>query len=138
MLKALDQESKTSSGIYIPETTYEVKKVIIAIGSSPRLLNVPGEEEFIGSGISYCATCDGEFYKDKDIIVIRGGNHAMEESLLLLQYVNSIIFTNHFDALQVEKAIADSVMQNPRVKILWSHEPRKFEKRGDKIITTAE
>ena len=118
--------------------TYTAKHVIIATGSSPRLLNVPGEQEFKGGGISYCATCDGEFYKDKDIIVVGGGNSAMEESLLLLQFAKSITVIHQFDTLQAEKITAEKMMKNPKVKILWSHEPRGFDKNGDRMVVTAE
>jgi thioredoxin reductase (NADPH) len=118
--------------------TYTAKHIIIATGSSPRLLNVPGEQELKGSGISYCATCDGEFYTGKDIIVVGGGNSAMEESLSLLQLVNSITVIHQFDTLQAEKITADKMIQNPKVNILWSHEPRGFEKNGERMIVTAE
>ena len=120
------------------EEKYTAKSVIIATGSSPRLLNIPGEQEYKGSGVSYCATCDGEFYKDKDIFVIGGGNSAMEESLLLLQFAKSITVIHQFDNLQAEKITADKVTTNPKVNIMWSHEPRAFEKKGDKMVVEAE
>ena len=120
------------------EKKYSAEFVIIATGSSPRLLNIPGEKDYKGSGISYCATCDGEFYKDKDIFVIGGGNSAMEESLLLLQFVKSITVIHQFDELQAEKITADKVTSNPKVNILWSHEPRAFYKRENKIGVEAE
>jgi len=118
--------------------TYTAKQIIIASGSSPRLLNVPGEKEFKGGGISYCATCDGEFYTGKDIVVVGGGNSAMEESLSLLQFVNSITVIHQFDTLQAEKITAEKMMQHPKVNILWSHEPRGFDKQGERMIVTAE
>jgi len=118
--------------------TYTAKQIIIASGSSPRLLNVPGEKEFKGGGISYCATCDGEFYTGKDIVVVGGGNSAMEESLSLLQFVNSITVIHQFDPLQAEKITAEKMMQHPKVNILWSHEPRGFDKQGERMIVTAE
>jgi thioredoxin reductase (NADPH) len=120
------------------EDTYTTKNIIIATGSSPRLLNVPGEQEFKGSGISYCATCDGEFFMDKDIIIVGGGNSAMEESLLLLQFVKSITVIHQFDTLQAEKITAAKMITNPKVNILWSHEPRKFDQKDDKMIVVAE
>jgi thioredoxin reductase (NADPH) len=120
------------------EEKYTAKSVIIATGSSPRLLNIPGEQEYKGSGVSYCATCDGEFYKDKDIFVIGGGNSAMEESLLLLLFAKSITVIHQFDNLQAEKITADKVIKNPKVNIMWSHEPRAFDKKGDKMIVEAE
>jgi len=117
---------------------YTAEFVIIATGSSPRLLNIPGEKDYKGSGVSYCATCDGEFYKDKDIFVIGGGNSAMEESLLLLQFVKSITVIHQFDELQAEKITADKVTANPKVNILWSHEPRAFYEKENKMVVEAE
>jgi thioredoxin reductase (NADPH) len=124
--------------VTIDNTSYSAQNIILATGSSPRLLNVPGEIEFKGSGVSYCATCDGEFYKDKDVTVIGGGNSAMEESLLLLQMVKSLTVIHQFDELQAEKITANKVLSNPKTKILWSHEPRKFIKSGQKMVTRAE
>jgi len=120
------------------EEKFTTEFVIIATGSSPRLLNIPGEKDYKGSGVSYCATCDGEFYKDKDIFVIGGGNSAMEESLLLLQFVKSITVIHQFDELQAEKITADKVTTNPKVNILWSHEPRAFYKKENKMVVEAE
>ena len=124
--------------VKIDDETYTARYLILASGSSPRLLNVPGEQEFRGSGISYCATCDGEFYTGKDIVVVGGGNSAMEESLMLAQFVNSITVIHQFDVLQAEKITADKMMHHPKVNFLWSHEPRGFEKQGEKMIVTAE
>ena len=124
--------------IKIDNDTYTAKYIVIATGSSPRLLNVSGEQEYRGVGISYCATCDGEFYKDKDIIVVGGGNSAMEESLSLLQFVKSITVIHQFDTLQAEKITADKMRTHPKVNILWSHEPRKFDKKDGKMLIQAE
>jgi thioredoxin reductase (NADPH) len=117
---------------------YFAEYVILATGSSPRLLNIPGEQEYKGNGVSYCATCDAEFYQNKDIFVIGGGNSAMEESLLLLQFVNSITVIHQFDVLQAEKITADRVTTNPKVNFLWSHEPRAFYKKDNKMLVEAE
>ncbi len=124
--------------VKIDDETFTARYLILASGSSPRLLNVTGEQEFRGSGISYCATCDGEFYTGKDIVVVGGGNSAMEESLMLAQFVNSITVIHQFDTLQAEKITADKMTNHPRVNFLWSHEPRGFEKQGEKMIVTAE
>ena len=85
-IEDLDLEGE-EKWVKVDGVVYTARNVILASGSSPRLLNVPGEQEFKGAGISYCATCDGDFYTDKDVVVVGGGNSAMEESLLLLQYV---------------------------------------------------
>jgi len=128
----------TVAGADGESSTLKAKSIIIATGSSPRLLDVPGELIFMGNGISYCATCDGEFFKDKDIIVVGGGNSAMEESLLLLQFVKSITVIHQFDVLQAEKITANKVLGNPKVNVLWSHEPRSFDQKDDQMITVAE
>ena len=112
--------------------------VIIATGRSPRQLNLPGELEFKGQGISYCATCDGEFYKDKEIFVIGGGNCAVEESFLLLKYVKKLSIIHQFDVLQAEKISAQKILAHPKVEVMWSHEPRYFTKKGDKIFVEIE
>ena len=130
--------TEKGKSLRIDGETYTSKNMLIATGSSPRLLNVPGEQEFKGSGISYCATCDGEFYKDKDIFVVGGGNSAMEESLLLLQFVRSITVIHQFDNLQAEKITAEKIMKNPKVNFFWSHEPRGFDRKGDKMVLMAE
>ena len=117
---------------------YTAKSIIIATGSSPRSLNLPGENEFKGSGISYCATCDGEFYKGKDIVVVGGGNSAMEESLLLVQLVKSITVIHQFDELQAEAITARKVTSNPIVNVLWSHEPRSFSKKEGRMVVEVE
>ena len=114
------------------------KSILVATGSSPRLLGLPGEKELRGNGLSYCATCDGEFYKDKDIFVIGGGNSAMEESLLLLKHVRSLTVIHQFDYLQAEKITADKVLSNPKVQVMWSHEPRSFSLEGDQITIEIE
>jgi thioredoxin reductase (NADPH) len=124
--------------VQIDDETYTAKSILIATGSSPRLLNVPGEREYKGSGISYCATCDGEFYKDKDIVVVGGGNSAMEESLMLLQFVKSITVIHQFDTLQAEKITANKMLASPKVSVFWSHEPRWFEQNGEKMVVLAE
>jgi thioredoxin reductase (NADPH) len=136
-IAAIDLTGK-EKWVKVDDVTYTSKYVIIATGSSPRLLDVPGEQEYKGQGISYCATCDGEFYKDKEVLVVGGGNSAMEESLLLLQFVKSITVIHQFDALQAEKITADKIKANPKVDILWSHEPRKFDKKDDNILTVVE
>jgi thioredoxin reductase (NADPH) len=115
--------------------TYSAPKIILATGRSPRKLNIPGENSPF---ISYCATCDGEFYKEKDVFVIGGGNSAMEESLLLLQHVKSIRVIHQFDELQAEREIGDKVKANPKVSFLWSHEPREFHVEGNKITVKIE
>lgn len=112
--------------------------VIIATGRSPRKLDLPGELEYKGQGISYCATCDGEFYKDKEIFVIGGGNSAIQESFLLLKYVKKLTIIHQFDELQAEKIAAKKILSHPKVEVYWSHEPRAFSKEGENVTVEIE
>jgi len=100
--------------------------VIVATGAKPRPLGVPGETEFRGRGISYCATCDGAYFDGKDIHVIGGGNSAVEESLFLTQFARSITIIHQFGEFQAEAATAKEAVEHPKITVLWSHEPRAF------------
>lgn len=115
------------------------KFVIVATGRSPRKLLIPGEEELKGHGLSYCATCDGEFYAGKDVFVVGGGNSAIEESLLLLKHVNSITFIHQFDQFTATmKEEVEKILANPKVSVLWSHEPRSFALDGKSVVVEME
>jgi thioredoxin reductase (NADPH) len=105
--------------------------LILATGAEPRLLNAPGETVFKGKGISYCATCDGKYYGDKEIIVIGGGNSAVEESIFLTRFASKITVVHQFDFLQANKTSQKTLLENPKVSVIWNSEPRKFEKTSD-------
>jgi thioredoxin reductase (NADPH) len=100
--------------------------VIVATGAKPRALGIPGEAEFRGRGLSYCATCDGAYFEGKDIHVIGGGNSAVEESLFLTHFANSVTIIHQFGQFQAEAATAKEALENPKIHVLWSHEPRAF------------
>ncbi|HBN07323.1 MAG TPA: thioredoxin-disulfide reductase [Cyanobacteria bacterium UBA8530] len=108
----------------------QAKAIVLATGARPRELGLPGEKEFFGKGISYCATCDGKFYEGKDIIVIGGGNSAVEETIFLAQFVSKITVIHQFDAFQANQTAIDELQSNPRVEVLFSHEPRAFLGEG--------
>jgi thioredoxin reductase (NADPH) len=109
--------------------------VIVATGAKPRSLGVEGESKFKGRGISYCATCDGAYFEDKDIHVVGGGNSAVEESLFLTQFAKSVTIVHQFDHFQAEAATAQEALSNPKVKVIWNSEPRGFfgEKSLDRM-----
>ncbi len=104
----------------------KAKAIILATGAKPRELGIPGEQALFGRGISYCATCDGRFYEGKDIYVIGGGNSAVEETLFLTEFVKSVTMVHQFDEFQANKTASDAALANPKIKVLWSHEPRAF------------
>ncbi|MBN1409947.1 MAG: FAD-dependent oxidoreductase [Spirochaetales bacterium] len=127
-IESVDLEKKVINADF--DKTIKAKAIIIATGSKPRLLNLPGELEYQGKGISYCATCDGAFYEGKDIAVIGGGNSALEESLFLSQYAKKITIIHQFDEFQANKRAVAEVTANPRMKFMLSHEPRGFFGNG--------
>jgi len=118
--------------------TIKAKTIIIATGASPRKLNIPGEKEFKGKGLSYCATCDAKYFQDKEVIVIGGGNSAVEESDFIARFASKITMVHQFDTLTANKEAQEKILNNPKVKVLFQHEPRAFAKEGDKMVVTIE
>jgi thioredoxin reductase (NADPH) len=118
--------------------TVVVKKIIVATGTSPNYLNVPGEKEFKGQGISYCATCDAKYYGDKEVIVIGGGNSAVEEAEFITKFASKVTMVHQFDKFQANKQAQEKLLANPRVEVLLRHEPRSFARKGDKMVVTVE
>jgi thioredoxin reductase (NADPH) len=118
--------------------TIRAKRIIIATGTSPNLMGIPGEKEMKGKGISYCATCDAKYYGDKDVVVIGGGNSAVEESDFISRFASSITMVHQFDNLTANKQAQEKLLANEKVKVHYSHEPRSFVREGDKMITEME
>lgn len=118
--------------------TVKAKKIIIATGTSPNLMGIPGETELKGKGISYCATCDAKYYGDKEVVVIGGGNSAVEESDFISKFAAKITIVHQFDAFTANKTAQEKLYANPKISALLGHEPRSFKREGDKIITEAE
>jgi thioredoxin reductase (NADPH) len=110
--------------------TITAKKIIVAAGSSPKPLGLPGEKEYRGNGISYCATCDAKYFDGKDVIVIGGGNSAIEESLFIARYAKSITIIHQFAELQANKLAQERAFSDGKISFLFEHEPREFIKHG--------
>jgi thioredoxin reductase (NADPH) len=98
---------------------YEADAVIIATGASPRKLGVPGEEKFTGRGVSYCATCDGFFYNDKEVMVVGGGDSAIQEGLFLTKFASTVTIVHRRDELRAGPALAQRGFRNDKMKFLW-------------------
>ena len=99
--------------------TYLAKAVIIASGSKYKELDVPGEKQLSGHGVSWCATCDGFFFREQDIAVIGGGDSALEEALFLTRFAKSVTVVHRRNALRASKIMQDRAMANPKIKFLW-------------------
>lgn len=118
--------------------TISAKKIIIATGTSPNLMGVPGERELKGKGISYCATCDAKYYGDKEVIVVGGGNSAVEEALFISKFASKITMIHQFDHFTANRQAQEKLFENDKISTLFSHEPRAFKRDGDKMIVTVE
>jgi thioredoxin reductase (NADPH) len=104
------------------EGTYLAKAVIIASGSGYRELGVPGEKRLAGHGVSWCATCDGFFFRDHDIAVVGGGDSALEEALFLTRFGRSVTVIHRRDKLRASKIMQDRAFANPKITFLWDSE----------------
>ncbi len=118
--------------------TIKAKRIIIATGTSPNRIGIPGEQEYKGRGISYCATCDAKYFVDKDVVVIGGGNSAIEEADFISKFASKITIVHQFDKLQANKTAQDKAFENPKISFLLEHEPRAFKKEGDKMVVEVE
>jgi len=114
---------------------YEAKAIILATGSNPKLLKIEGEDEFRGRGVSYCATCDGAFFRGATLIVIGGGDSAVEEGLFLTKFAEKVYIVHRRDELRACKVVQERAFENPKIDFIWDSVPEKIA--GDKTGVTA-
>lgn len=112
------------------EKEYKAESLIVSTGATPRRLGVPGEKEYTGFGVSYCATCDGFFFRGKDVVVVGGGDSALEEGLFLTKFANKVIIVHRRDELRASKILQDRAFKNPKVEWKWSHVVEKINASG--------
>ena len=109
---------------------FRSRSVILSPGGKPRPLQIPGEESFKGSGISYCATCDGEFFTGKKVIVVGGGNSALEEAVALTSHAEKVTIVHQFDHFQAFQHAVDQARANPKIDFVMQSELRSFSGNG--------
>ena len=111
---------------------YAAKAIIIASGTEPSKLGIPGEEMFLGRGVSYCATCDGPFYQNKNVIVIGGGNSAVEEALYLTRFASKVSIVHRRDQLRADRILAEHAKHHPKIYFYWHSSVEEI--LGDKMV----
>jgi thioredoxin reductase (NADPH) len=115
----------------------ETKSLIIATGASARLLDVPGEREFFGRGVSTCATCDGFFYRAKTVAVVGGGDSAVEEGTFLTRYASKVFLVHRRDRLRASQILQDRARKNDKIDFIWDTVVEEIIGDADKGVTTA-
>jgi len=111
--------SKSPFTISTSEKSYQTKALIIATGAAPRKLDIPGEKELTGRGVSYCATCDGFFFRNKHVAVIGGGNSALDEGLFLTRFAAKVTVIHRRDQLRATQILQDRAMKNEKIDFIW-------------------
>jgi len=128
---SIDNELK--SVIVNDKIEYKAKAIILATGGRSRMLNVDGEKKYKGKGISYCATCDGDFFQDKEIVVVGGGNSALEEAVALTKYASKVTILHEFDHFQAFEHAVEAAKANPKIDFIMNSRITEF--LGDEKLT---
>lgn len=118
------------------DQVYETRTVIVATGSKHRLLGVPGEEELNSRGVSYCAVCDGAFFRDQDLLVVGGGDSAVEEAIFLTRFAKSVTIVHRRDELRAQKVLQDRAFANEKINFIWDSVVKeiKGENRVESVV----
>ena len=105
---------------------YATKAIVLATGARPRYLNIPGEKQYTGKGVSYCGTCDGFFFRGKDVIVVGGGDSAVEEGLFLTKFATRVRVLHRRDQLRASKILQERAFQNEKMEFIWNTVPTEI------------
>src|SRR5574344_858501 len=125
----------TPKVIKTKEAEFKCKTVILAMGAQPMKLGVPGEKEFVGRGVSYCAVCDGAFYRDKVVTVVGGGNAAVEEAMYLTKFASKVYLVHGRDELRADKIVQERAFKNEKLEFIWNSVVKEI--KGDDLVHTA-
>ena len=118
------------------DKTYETDSVIITTGARAKMLGLESEAEYMGKGVSSCATCDANFFKNKDVIVVGGGDTAMDDAFFLTRFVRSVKIVHRRDAFRASKIMQDRMLSSPKIKVVWNSVVEEI--KGDtKVVTSA-
>ena len=131
-IQSVDLKTKT---IVTNEYEFKAKTIIIATGAQPMKLGVPGEKEFVGRGVSYCAVCDGAFYKNKVVAVVGGGNAAVEEAMYLTKFADKVYVIHRRNELRADKIVQERAFKNDKIEFIWDSVVKEI--KGDNLVNTA-
>lgn len=131
-IQSVDLKSKT---IVTNEYEFKAKTIIIATGAQPMKLGVPGEKEFVGRGVSYCAVCDGAFYRNKVVAVVGGGNAAVEEAMYLTKFADKVYVIHRRNELRADKIVQERAFKNDKIEFIWDSVVKEI--KGDNLVNTA-
>ena len=129
---SVDLNNKT---IHTKSHEFKAKTIIIATGAQPMKLGVKGESEFVGRGVSYCAVCDGAFYRGKTVLVVGGGNAAVEEAMYLTKFADKVYVAHRRDELRADKIVQERAFKNEKLEFIWNSVVKEI--KGEDLVTTA-
>ena len=132
-IENVDLTSKNKT-ITTKEGVFNAKSVIISTGAQAKKLGISGEKEFTGRGVSYCAVCDGAFYKEKTVAVVGGGNAAVEEAMYLTKFANKVYIVHRRDTLRADKIVQERALKNEKIEFIFDAVPKEI--LGDKVVNT--
>jgi len=119
--------------VWVGEARLTSRSLIVATGASPRYLGIPGEKDYAGKGVSYCATCDGFFFRERPIVVVGGGDSAMEEALFLTRFGTKVTVIHRRDELRASKIMADRALAHDKIEFLWNSAAVEVLGDGQKV-----
>ncbi|PID20937.1 thioredoxin-disulfide reductase [Sporosarcina sp. P3] len=127
------EDGREFKTVHVGEKSYKARAVILTTGAEYRKIGVPGEEELTGRGVSYCAVCDGAFFRNKDIVVIGGGDSAVEEGAYLTRFANKVTIIHRRDTLRAQKIVQERAFANEKIDFIWNSTVKQVNEKDGKI-----